>query len=239
MATLNTATHKRSVLDSQPLLKRSSEANGQKERQKENRHISLSDAGVVAQYLNDAKQAKARASYDKVRRIHGQLAELRETRLKLHDESHFPGDRITDAKLYEETLRKAHDLARSLNEQLRRYVFRPQVSYGLLPGSMSILQALWAGGMVPDRKGFETAISGCPVSEADAALALVRLDLNGDLTKLGLCEMCQERWRVASKRSYRFCSKECREGFYTKAPDYHERKARTQREYRKRLRGRI
>jgi len=59
MATLNTATHKRSVLDSQPLPKRSSEANGQKERQKENRHISLSDAGVVAQYLNDAKQAKA------------------------------------------------------------------------------------------------------------------------------------------------------------------------------------
>jgi len=47
MATLNTATHKRSVLDSQPLPKRSSEANGQKERQKENRHISLSDAGVL------------------------------------------------------------------------------------------------------------------------------------------------------------------------------------------------
>jgi len=163
MATLNTATHKRSVLDSQPLPKRSSEANGQKERQKENRHISLSDAGVVAQYLNDAKQAKARASYDKVRRIHGQLAELRETRLKLHEfgpdpeqwnaavrehlakkkllragkvshvESHFPGDRITDAKLYEETLRKAHDLARSLNEQLRRYVFRPRFPTACCP----------------------------------------------------------------------------------------------------------
>ena len=264
MATRNAATHRRTALDSQPLPTQRSQATGRIGREKEDRRISLTDATVATKWLNAAKQAEAHTSYEKVRRIYEQLAELRESRLRLREfgpdpeewnaavlahlakkkllkagkippfSSTFPGDRITDPKLYEEALRKAGDLVRSLNQQLYKYVFRPQVSYARLPGSMTILQALWAGGMAPDRgRGFETTINGYPIAEADAALSLVRLDLSGDLAKVGLCEMCHERWRVASKRSYRFCSKECREKSYAQLPDYHERKARTQREYRR------
>lgn len=155
-----------------------------------------------------------------------------------HFEAHFPSDCNRDTpegeRLYLELSRKADDLARALNKQLHRYIFRPQVAYARLPGSISVLQNVWAGGMAPDRRtGLETTVNGWPVSEADAALALVRLDLSGDLAKIVLCEMCHERWLVVWKKSYRFCSKKCREESYTQLPDYHERKARTQRERRR------
>jgi len=153
-------------------------------------------------------------------------------------ETRFPADRNRDTpegeKLYWELNGKVNTLLQLLNETLRRYVFRPRVDYIRLPGSITILQNIWAGGMAPDRrKGwFETAIGTWPVSEADAALALVRLDLTEELNKVCLCDMCHQRWLVASKRSYRFCSQECREEFYIKSPDYHQRKADNQKRYR-------
>ena len=70
------------------------------------------------------------------------------------------------------------------------------------------------------------------VTEADAALSLVRLSAVGDLEKVRLCEVCRERWLAATHRNYRFCSKECRERFYETQPDYHQRKAKNQRKYR-------
>ena len=73
------------------------------------------------------------------------------------------------------------------------------------------------------------------INEGDAVISLVRLAETGELVKVRLCEMCKERWRVAAKRNYRFCSDQCREGFYTKSPDYHSRKAANQRKYRENL----
>jgi hypothetical protein len=81
-------------------------------------------------------------------------------------------------------------------------------------------------------------IHNWPISEADAALALVRLDLTGELAKVALCRMCKARWVVVSKSSYQFCSRQCREGFYTTSPDYHDRKAANQKRYRLNLRRR-
>lgn len=272
MATSNTVTNKRSALNSQPIPRQSARANGEMERKKQERQISLSDATVVAHWLNVAKALKARASYRRVRNIWEQLGELRSVRLKLKEfgpdpeewmaairehekkkellragkisqaKSTFPGDRNMDnpdgEKLYQELNLKISSLPQALNKQLHRYVFRPRVDYVRLPGSIPGLQDIWAGGMAPDHRGgwFETKIGGRPVSEADAALALVRLDLSGELHKVDLCKMCKERWFVASKVNYRFCSGKCREQFYTEDPGYLIRKAANQQKYRRNLR---
>jgi hypothetical protein len=153
----------------------------------------------------------------------------------------FPADRNPGTpdgeKLYAELNARVDSLASALNEQLRRYVFHPRVDYVRLPGSITVLQNIWAGGMTPDhhRGWFEITVNGRPISEADAALALVRLDLADMLSKVVLCEMCKERWLVASRRRYRFCSQGCRETFYTNSGDYHSRKASSQKRYRANL----
>jgi hypothetical protein len=73
------------------------------------------------------------------------------------------------------------------------------------------------------------------VTEADAALSLVRLHAMGDLGKVRLCEVCRKRWLAANHSNYRFCSKECRERFFQNEPDYHKRKAKNQQKYRENL----
>ena len=91
--------------------------------------------------------------------------------------------------------------------------------------------------MVPDEEaaGFTMEVGAATVSEADVIMALLRLASVGDLRKIRLCKNCKERWVFAAKRSYLFCSDKCREMFYVKSPDYHDRKARNQRKYRRQL----
>jgi hypothetical protein len=118
----------------------------------------------------------------------------------------------------------------ALNKALARYVFRPCVQY-------SIGYDDWRGGMRPDdnSRWYSTYVTpGTKVSEAEAVIALVRLDLIGDLGRVRLCENCGARWFVRAKSSYRFCGAACREDFDTRRPDYHRRKAENQRAYRKR-----
>ena len=91
--------------------------------------------------------------------------------------------------------------------------------------------------MVPDsnKRWFQMKINAWTISEADVVLALVRLDLSGEVHKVRLCEMCKDRWRVAEKSNYRFCSAQCREAFYVSQPGYDEQKAKNQRKYRTNL----
>jgi hypothetical protein len=126
--------------------------------------------------------------------------------------------------------RQFHDRHVALNKALEKYVFRPRATFIIVP-------RLWMFGMVPDenKRRFKIHIAGETISEADTVLSLVRLAQTGDLGKVRLCEMCKERWRVAAKRSYRFCSDQCREAFYAKSPEYHSRKAANQRKYRETL----
>jgi hypothetical protein len=91
--------------------------------------------------------------------------------------------------------------------------------------------------MVPDEKKrfSQIKVGERTVSEADAVMSLVRLASIGGLKKVHLCKMCKQRWHVAAKRNYRFCSNECWESFYKSAPEYNETKAAIQRRYRARL----
>ena len=92
---------------------------------------------------------------------------------------------------------------------------------------------------IPSRKNPQIRGGSFPITEGDVAMALVRLYADGDLGKVRLCETCHNQWRVAAHSNYRFCSKECREQFYKSQPDYHERKAKNQRQYRKNEKDRI
>ncbi len=147
----------------------------------------------------------------------------------------FPSDRGTDAD-YDKSLRQIERFSISLNARLSKYKFRPAVAYARLPGTISAVQNIWAGGMVPDvkKRWFQTTLNGWPISEGDAVLSLVRLDLSGELHKVALCEMCKKNWRVAAKSHYKFCSGECRVAYYAESPDFNSRKAANQREYRER-----
>jgi len=130
--------------------------------------------------------------------------------------------------------RQLHDRHVALNMALENYIFRPRATYVILGRG-------WIFGMVPDenKRWFQMHIGNETISEADAVISLVRLAETGDLGRVRLCEMCKERWRVAAKRNYRFCSDQCREAFYAKAPDYHSRKAANQRKYRENLKRRL
>ncbi len=118
---------------------------------------------------------------------------------------------------------------KEINRRLRQYVFYPCV--GLEAGYEGRFGVI----ALSDSGFFPAPANQLAVTEADAALSLARLNAMGDLEKVRLCEVCRERWLAASHSNYRFCSKECRERFEQSKPDYHQRKARNQREYRENL----
>ena len=137
----------------------------------------------------------------------------------------------TNCAAYKKLYRQTERLHSAVNEALSKYAFRPRVTYFVAGG-------VWRGGMVPDDNSRWFAIKvnhQTTISEADAAMSLIRLDLLGEIGKVRLCEMCQARWRVVAKSNYRFCSPKCRERFYAKHSDYHDRKAANQRAYRQRM----
>jgi hypothetical protein len=233
METSNTVTRRqkrssnRTAADSQPI-PGSHPPSGEDARQ-----LGLNDATKVVQWLNAAKGA---ASYERVVQIRSELEELprdfarnaaayvhvsgRRTQFGIANNEDWPQKKL-------KVQRQLHNRHAALNEAFHKYVFRPRATYVLAARA-------WVFGMVPDenKRWFQMKIGYQTISEADAVISLVRLAETGDLGKVRLCEMCKERWRVAAKRSYRFCSDECRETFYAKAPDYHSRKAANQRRYR-------
>jgi hypothetical protein len=117
-----------------------------------------------------------------------------------------------------------------ISDRLARYVCRPGIAYTAVGGECR------SGVVALPRHNVTVIRTGSfPITESDAALALVRLHATGDLSKVRLCETCGKRWRVAAHSNYRFCSKECREKFYESQPDYLERKKKNQRKYRNNL----
>lgn len=240
MATSTTVTrHKgrqspRTAFDAQPI----PTWNARSARQ--GKRINLSDADVAVRWLNAAKGAKPTGSYERVVSILQTLQKFRQMRADIQKwisagAVSFPPDR-TDPPTWKQLCRRADALHSGLNRALLRYAFRPRVTYFVFPDA-------WWGGMVPNPNSRWFQIKLDPsfraesrtISEADAVLSLVRLDLVGDIGKVCRCQMCQDRWRVAAKSSYRFCSAKCREEFYKRLPDYHSRKAANQRAFRKRL----
>ena len=199
----------------------------------------LGDADRVVQWLN---ASNGTASHERVMLIHRELEDL-PSEFAAHAGAYVhssggvlqlgearDGKRGDWPKEKLKAQRQLHDRHVALNRALENYIFRPRATYAILGGG-------WLFGMVPDenRRWFQISIGYETISEADAVISLVRLAETGDLGKVRLCEMCKERWRVAAKRNYRFCSNQCREGFYAKSPDYHSRKAANQRKYRENL----
>jgi hypothetical protein len=264
MATLDAVTRPklhsptRTALDAQPIPRLKSHT------VREEGRFALSDAKVAVTWLNAAKASREKASYERVALIRHQLREFRENRALLEEYGpepglwaaawreleeqrslvnagkqgrrvDFPGPRKDpDSADYRRLLRDMQRLHTALNRALYRYAFRPRVTYFVAADFLH-------GGMVPDdnRRCFRMKIDHqTTISEGDAVLSLVRLDLVGDIEKVRLCENCSERWFVAHK-NFRFCSgNSCREDSYAKDPKYLRRKAYNQRAYRTRLKTR-
>lgn len=204
----------------------------------ESRYLGVRDADRVVRWLS---ASKGTASHARVVRIRRELEDLR-SKFMAHSGAYQHisngvirlGEALEHGRDWpEEKLqlqRELHDRHVALNLALAKYVFRPRATYVIAGRG-------WIFGMVPDenRRSFQIQIGNETIGEADAVLSLVRLAETGELRKIRLCETCKEVWLFAAKLNYRFCSDQCREGFYATSPDYHSRKAANQQKYRERL----
>jgi hypothetical protein len=73
------------------------------------------------------------------------------------------------------------------------------------------------------------------VGESEAATALARLFARDELHTVHLCDNCRAKWHIAPRSIDRFCSKECRESWYTKSPNYAAKRREIQKRYRDNL----
>jgi hypothetical protein len=207
----------------------------QAETSSQTRQATMSDAVVSVQWLNHAKGSERERIAnlrEELERLGRDLVAYRE----LHDASPVfktvPSDMAQRTEYTAQIRHKYRQLqlrVTRLNNFLTRYKFHPGVGAVLITESRS-------AGLVPfvTKRGLRLRVGELGLVEADAALSLVRLYLTGELGRVQLCEMCKERWRVKSKSHYRFCSGECREGYYTKSRGYKERRKKIQQEYRDR-----
>jgi len=229
---------------------------------RQERQFIFNDADIAVRWLNGAQKTKS-GSYERVRSIRLQLEHLRaawmkfqryttpeyeaasreyeKRRAKLMSGKTFGGAvrfPSIDTPERRRLLRQTQQLHKALNRALSRYAFRPRVTY-------FEHAYICLGGMVADvnSRQFQMKINRPEgfrqnISEADAVMSLVRLDLVGEVTKVRLCDVCQDQWLAARKSDHHCCSAECRESFYKQNLNYHERKAATQRNYRRRLKER-
>ncbi len=207
----------RSALDAQPLPKLSPQAEQKRQRAKESHSFTLTDGKFVVHWLN---AAKGTASYDRAVSILNELKTLPVDFDAFQNTPPHLGGGLPRLR----TLNMRHH---ALNQALSIYAFRPRVT-------LRVFQGAWRHGMVPDdnQDWFQIKIDDQTVSEADVVMALMRLNLTGDVTKVCRCDNCEDCWLFAAKKNYHFCSAKCREAFYKKAPDYHARKAANQKKYR-------
>jgi hypothetical protein len=201
----------------------------------ERRQSTMSDSSVVALWFNEA----SRDSSERVKKIYRDMRAVRDGFVHLQKmratspvevAMKFKVPPSPDPKWteeYRETYRALEKRTNHVNKLLSRHTFRPAIG-------LEVITDAHAAGLTPTaRQGVsKLRVGEWAVTEADTALALVRLFLNNELERVAVCEMCAQRWFSKSKSNFRFCSDECREGFYVKSDTYHARKARTQRKYR-------
>jgi hypothetical protein len=199
---------------------------------------TLSDAEVVVRWLNDAP----RASRDRVLGIYRSLESLHPGLSALQELEREADERIRAMKVpkpdaasaafdakYRHQYRTVEKQFSAINKTLASYSFHPGVGH-------IIISDMKGAGLVTNanKRTFRLPVGEWQLVEADAALALVRLYLIGELHKVHLCAKCGLRWHVAAKSHYRFCSAECRETYYTEAPDYQAQRKKIQQDYRDR-----
>lgn len=132
---------------------------------------------------------------------------------------------------------KRHD---QLNVLLGRYSFKKALAYNLTG------RRWWLTEIPKNPRGpqieieNEVQFSKIRVTEAWVAAALASLAASRELSKVRLCDNCQERWLVSVRPTMdRFCSAGCREHFHTHSDAYRESKAANQRRYRERLKENV
>ena len=197
-----------------------------------------SDAQIACHWLN----ATQGTSHTRIQALHEQLNEIHNATGGLqrqHEELRHKvaaQDRSGVPELgtrYGRTFRQLEKAHREVNKALARYVFRPGISYTAVTDTR-------AAGLAPDsnKRWFQLQFGEWTLSEADAAISLVRLYLSGDWRRLRLCERCKRRWLVATKSHYRFCDEQCRESYYSESAGFSKRRAEIQKRYRARLKKR-
>jgi len=216
---------RRTAVDAQPLPQKTLQSDTATERKNEEKRLALTDGARVVIWLNASHGTK---SGQRVVSLRDELAALPKdwaNHNRLAPLTH-PGLGEGWRKDQRQLVQRHH----ALNELLSRYAFRPRYTFRVFTEESVF-------GLVPDddRRWFTIEKGNETTSEADAVMSLLRLASTGDLSKIRRCEACRDRWVFAAKRNYRFCSADCRETFYAKAPDYHERKAKNQRAYRQKL----
>ncbi len=198
------------------------------------RSQSFNDATLAVEWLNDAKVQRS-AAYRHVLAVRQELEELLAAQ-----------DRLMRTQMKTPTVRvsglwvELKSRVDKLDLLIGKYSFKPQLFYSVYTG-------LWCLDMVPKYpRGPQVEVRGqgvaflplrVQVSEPVVITALARLAASRELAKVHLCTTCKERWHVAVRRIDQFCSTECREQFHTHSDEYRERKKKSQREYRARLKG--
>jgi len=174
------------------------------------RALSMTDALVVAEWLNAAKGTKARTHVLGIRTHLEYLREMADT-----------------GRAGEPEFRLRHN---HVNELLSHYTFHPILSYDLPSG-------VWRYNAVPKNargRTVEVTHQGVTVevNEGAAAAALARLAARGELRKVRLCEWCKENYRVSERDMDRFCSDHCRNADYQARPSFKASRKRIQKDWR-------
>ena len=132
---------------------------------------------------------------------------------------------------------KRHD---QLNMLLGTYSFKKGLAYNLSD------HRWWLTDIAKGPRGPQIEVAnqvGFPtirVTEAWVAASLASLATIRELSKVRLCDSCRECWLVSIRPTLdRFCSAKCRDHFHTQSDAYRERKAASQRKYRKNLKDGI
>lgn len=192
-------------------------------------------AALTVEWLN---ASKGTAAYRRVLALRTELEALRVELDKPFQPIEWETATRPTAKSAEHLQRlneftKRHD---QLNVLLGRYSFKKALAYNLTA------RRWWLTDVAKNPRGPQVEIEnevGFPkirVTEAWVAAAMASLAASRELSKVRLCDNCQRIWLVSIRPTLdRFCSSECREHFHTHSDAYRERKAATQRNYRKKL----
>lgn len=192
------------------------------------------DEDIVVAWLNAAHGTPA---YQRVKTIYLALARLRDAHKNYQDEVAKQDERITARKEstghnFQLEFNRLSAEHQALNKALARYHLTPQVQYWVGP-------AVWSYPMVsrPTRGDFALPIGeaahGLIVNEGSAVSFLLKLAENDNLSRVRLCEQCQQKWRTSYRQIDRFCSDSCRLKFNAATPEAKKRHVEAQQRHRR------
>ena len=192
------------------------------------------DEDIAVAWLNAAHSTPA---YRRVKTIYLALAKLRDAHRNYQHEVAKQDARITARREptgynFQLEFKRLSAEHQALNKALARYHLTPQVQYW-------VGTAEWSYPMVsrPTRGDFALPIGepahGLTVNEGSAVSFLLKLAENDNLSRVRLCEQCQQKWRTSYRQIDRFCSDSCRLKFNAATPEAKRRHVEAQQKHRR------